>query len=95
MTETADCPFGGINYFFRKADYLRWQRQESKRHILRSQLGFTDITPSRPKACVGCINYHGLAYGYTHESRTPLICGFHPYGWQSGGSCPDWCGSHS
>lgn len=88
--DAAQYPFGKIHYFFRKADYARWHRQESKRHILRSQLGFSDPTPSRPKACIDCANYHGLAYGYNRETRTVLVCGFHPYGWRSDGSCPDW-----
>ncbi len=90
MTDAAEYPFGKIHYFFRKADYARWQRQESKRHILRSQHGFNDVTPSRPQACVGCANYHGVAYGCSRESRTVLICGFHPYGWRQDNACPDW-----
>ncbi|MBD2021556.1 hypothetical protein H6F43_15355 [Leptolyngbya sp. FACHB-36] len=35
-------------------------------------------------ACVGCRHYHGQVY-----SGTPLICGMHPYGWESE-QCPDW-----
>ncbi|NJP10349.1 MAG: hypothetical protein HC866_13465 [Leptolyngbyaceae cyanobacterium RU_5_1] len=66
---------------------------QSKRHILRSQLGFTAPPHSRPKPCAGCANYHGIAYGYTSESRAVLICGFHPYGWHREGICPDWCGA--
>ncbi len=90
MTDAAQFPLGKIHYFFRQADYVRWHRQESKRHILRSQHGFNDVTPSRPKACAGCLNYHGVSYGSTRESRTVLVCGFHPYGWQSDNTCPDW-----
>jgi len=86
----AQYPFGMVHYLFRKADYTRWHRLESKRHILRSQLGFVDHTPSRPKACIGCSNYHGVTYGTTSETRTMLVCGFHPYGWQTEGNCPDW-----
>jgi hypothetical protein len=89
----AQYPLGKIHYFFRKADHARWQRMQSKRHILRSQLGFTDHTSSRPQTCQGCIHYHGVAYGYTQEARTTLICGFHPYGWQGGQDCPDWQGA--
>jgi hypothetical protein len=87
-------PFGKLHYFSRKADHARWHRMQSKRHILRSQLGFTDPPPARPKVCQGCIHYHGVAYGYTRENRTILVCGFHPYGWQESVSCPDWCGDH-
>lgn len=90
--DAAQYPFGKIHYFFRKADYTRWHRQESKRHILRSQLGFGDLTPSRPRSCVGCAHYHGVAYGYTRDTRTTLICGFHPYGWEREDACPDWQG---
>ncbi len=46
--DAAQYPFGKLHYFFRKADYARWHRQESKRHILRSQLGFGETTPSAP-----------------------------------------------
>ncbi|HEY9907788.1 MAG TPA: hypothetical protein V6D18_09265 [Thermosynechococcaceae cyanobacterium] len=84
-------PFGRIHYFFRKADYAQWHRQESKRHILRAQLGFTDAPSSRPKSCRGCVHYHGLSYGRGSD-RSSLICGFHPYGWQSD-ACPDWGGA--
>jgi len=89
----ASSPFGQIHYFLRKADYTRWHRQQSKRQILRSQLGFTDATPSRPKSCQGCVNYHGVAYGYSRDTRTALICGFHPFGWQDKNPCPDWQGT--
>lgn len=82
-------PFGMVNYLFRKADYTRWHRSESKRHILRSQLGFVDVTPSRPQACKGCTHYHGVAYGTTPETRALLICGYHPYGWHGESACPD------
>jgi hypothetical protein len=80
---------GNLHHLFRKADYLRWHRLESRRQILRSQLGFAELTSSRPKPCIGCTHYHGLAYGYSRETRTVLVCGFHPYGWQ-GEVCPDW-----
>jgi hypothetical protein len=89
---SADPPFDRANYLFRKAAHARWHRQVSKQHILRSQLGFGDIPSSRPKACLGCQNYHGIAYGYRKENRTTLICGYHPYGWQGEGACPDWQG---
>lgn len=88
MDNTPD-PFWKANYLLRKADYDRWHRQQSKQYILRSQLGFTDLTSSRPKVCQGCEHYHGIAYGYRQETRTILVCGFHPYGWQ-GEVCPDW-----
>ncbi|MGG6294825.1 hypothetical protein ACQ4M4_10395 [Leptolyngbya sp. AN02str] len=76
------------NDCFRKADYARWHRQQSKMHILRSQLGFTDAPSGRPSTCQDCRHYHGIAYGYGHQ-RAVLICGFHPHGWQ-GEQCPDW-----
>lgn len=34
--------------------------------------------------CVGCRHYHGKVYG-----NNMLVCGMHPYGWDSG-NCPDW-----
>jgi hypothetical protein len=34
-------------------------------------------------ACVGCQHYHGQVYG-----DTVLVCGMHPYGWESE-TCPD------
>ncbi|HEY9752632.1 MAG TPA: hypothetical protein V6C46_06760 [Coleofasciculaceae cyanobacterium] len=83
---------GNLRSFLYKAAHARWHRAESKRQILRSQLGFNDLPASRPKPCIGCIHYHGLAYGYTQGSRSTLICGFHPYGWQQDGDCPDWQG---
>ncbi|HEY9645081.1 MAG TPA: hypothetical protein V6C88_01860 [Chroococcidiopsis sp.] len=87
---SAQDPFSTANYLLRKADHARWHRQLSKQHILRSQLGFGDIPPSRPPVCTGCKNYHGLAYGYSKTTRTALICGFHPYGWPDSSGCPDW-----
>ena len=43
-------------------------------------------TPDAQKypACVGCSNYHGHSYGGNF-----LVCGMHPYGWDSD-QCPDW-----
>lgn len=35
-------------------------------------------------ACVGCRHYHGQAY-----NGVMLVCGMHPYGWESE-ECPDW-----
>jgi hypothetical protein len=90
--DAAHFPGGNLHNFLRKAAYARWHRAESKRQILRSQLGFNEIPSSRPKPCIGCIHYHGLAYGYSQETRTALICGFHPYGWQQDSHCPDWQG---
>ncbi|MEO0408241.1 MAG: hypothetical protein AAF289_12895 [Cyanobacteria bacterium P01_A01_bin.135] len=80
--------FQAANRRCRRADHARWHRLQSKRHILRSQLGFGKPTPSRPQACVGCAHYHGLAYGHS-RLRTVLVCGFHPYGWDEP-PCPDW-----
>ncbi|MBW4654799.1 MAG: hypothetical protein KME20_17430 [Kaiparowitsia implicata GSE-PSE-MK54-09C] len=81
-------PFQTANDCFRKADHARWQRLQSKRHILRSQLGFNDALTSQPPGCQSCRHHHGVAYGYG-DRRTVLVCGMHPYGWQ-GRTCPDW-----
>ncbi|MBW4522494.1 MAG: hypothetical protein KME16_22800 [Scytolyngbya sp. HA4215-MV1] len=83
----AQSRFKRSDYLSRKADYQNWHRRQSKQHILRSQLGFNDPAPSRPKPCQGCMHYHGSSYGH---NRIILICGFHPYGWQGGKICPDW-----
>ncbi|KAM3089626.1 hypothetical protein ACKFKG_33335 [Phormidesmis sp. 146-35] len=80
----------GMDYLYRKADYIRWHRQQSNQHILRSRLGFNEVASSRPRACQGCANYHGVAYGYDRTTRAPLVCGFHPYGWLTDDACPDW-----
>ncbi|MBD1852847.1 hypothetical protein [Leptolyngbya sp. FACHB-711] len=88
--DTVQSPFSRANYSFRRADYAHWHRQQSKQHILRSQLGFRDVSSSRPRACAGCVHYHGIAYGYNRDSRSLLVCGFHPYGWQQDDTCPDW-----
>jgi hypothetical protein len=90
--DAARRPFLRIDYLLRKADYVNWHRQQSNQQILRSQQGFSEVTPSRPKACQGCANYHGIAYGYTRSDRGMLVCGFHPYGWQTDSHCPDWEG---
>lgn len=88
--DVAQDPFRQANYRFRKADHERWHRLRSKRHILRSQLGFSDCGTTCPKVCQGCANYHGIAYGYSRTTRAVLVCAFHPYGWQHDSSCPDW-----
>jgi hypothetical protein len=90
--DSAYDPFSLANNHLRKADQQRWHRYLCKRQILRSQLGFNSVPASRPEACQGCANYHGVAYGYNRDNRTVLVCGFHPYGWQ-GGHCPDWNGA--
>ncbi|MBE7379933.1 MAG: hypothetical protein F6J95_000800 [Leptolyngbya sp. SIO1E4] len=82
--------------FFRANDrcrqraYQRWHQGKRKRQILRSQIGFSDLSASRPAACVGCDNYHGQAYGMQKAHRVVLICAMHPYGWQGTRPCPDW-----
>jgi hypothetical protein len=83
-------PFKRANYLIRKANYTQWHRTQSKQQILRSQLGFNDIASSRPKACVGCDNYHGVAYGSSQATRAMLVCGIHAYGWHGDIPCPDW-----
>ncbi|WP_416668533.1 hypothetical protein [Egbenema bharatensis] len=92
MDATRD-PFKRANYLIRKAHHANWHRTQSKQQILRSQLGFNDIAFSRPRACIGCENYHGVAYGQTQDRRTMLVCGFHAYGWHGEIPCPDWKGS--
>ncbi|HEY9688756.1 MAG TPA: hypothetical protein V6D46_02100 [Coleofasciculaceae cyanobacterium] len=68
-----------------------WQRAQNQRYLLRSQLGFGQATtPQRPVACRGCANYHGIAYGYSRDRRSRLICGIHPFGWLADDHCPDW-----
>ena len=74
----------------RQRAYQRWHQGQRKRQILRSQIGFSDRSISRPPACVGCANYHGHAYGLQRAHRVVLICGIHPYGWQKALPCPDW-----
>jgi hypothetical protein len=91
--DAARSPLGTVEYLLRKADYVNWHRQQSKQHILRSQQGFSEVEPSRPKACRGCVHYHGAAYGYSRDDRTILVCGFHPYGWHDEHGCPDWTGA--
>jgi hypothetical protein len=85
--------FFRANYRCRRRAYEQWHRGQSKQHILRSQVGFKqDRSNSRPKACQGCINYHGIAYGTSRAHRSTLICAIHPYGWQDSPQCPDWTG---
>jgi hypothetical protein len=43
-------------------------------------------SPQQHPACVGCRHYHGQVYG-----GNLLVCGMHPYGWESE-NCPDWEG---
>jgi GAF domain-containing protein len=43
-------------------------------------------SPQQHPACVGCRHYHGQVY-----SGNLLVCGMHPYGWDSE-NCPDWEG---
>lgn len=69
-----------------------WQRYQSSRYVLRSQLGFERTTPTCPSVCRGCCHYHGQFYGYNKAQRSQLICGMHPRGWQAETPCPDWQG---
>lgn len=84
--------FHRANDCLRRRHYQQWLRSQRKVQILRSQVGFSDVTHSRPVACRGCANYHGLSYGTQRHSRTPLICAIHPHGWQEIRPCPDWRG---
>jgi hypothetical protein len=42
-----------------------------------------DATPQQNPACMGCIHYHGHAYG-----GNLLVCAMHPHGWDDD-NCPD------
>ncbi len=44
--------------------------------------------PAIHPACVGCVNYHGSAYG-----GNLLVCGMHPFGCDSD-TCSDWEGDN-
>ena len=70
----------------------RSQRHQSRRYLLRSQLGFRNYTCQHPKpiACAGCGNYHGIVYGQRREQRTRFICAMYPSGWTISNTCPDW-----
>jgi hypothetical protein len=90
-------PFDTANYWLRKAQIARWQRQQAREQILRSQVGFVEAESSRPSVCQGCKYYHGVSYGYGRVDATSLephrqilICGFHPFGWLESSACPDW-----
>jgi hypothetical protein len=85
--------FHRANYRCRRRAYEQWHRVQSKQHILRSQVGFQAPTVSRPRVCIGCMNYHGLAYGTSRAHRHTLVCAIHPYGWQASPRCPDWAGA--
>lgn len=85
--------FHRANDLCRRRAYEQWQRGQSKQQILRSQVGFRDISTSRPQPCQGCANYHGIAYGTSRARRSTLICAIHPSGWRGGVVCPDWRGS--
>ncbi|MBW4462056.1 MAG: hypothetical protein KME47_17715 [Nodosilinea sp. WJT8-NPBG4] len=82
--------FHRANDLCRRRAYEQWHRRQSKQQILRSQVGFQSLPPTRPQPCQGCINYHGIAYGTSRAKRSTLVCAIHPQGWQGGGGCPDW-----
>lgn len=71
-----------------RALHHHWQRYQAQTQILRSQMGFNRVEPSRPEPCQNCAHYHGIAYG--QRQRNLIICGFHPYGWSLSPDCPDW-----
>jgi hypothetical protein len=54
--------------------------EETTQPVIRTVEPFLNDHP----ACVGCRHYHGQSYG-----GTMLVCGMHPYGWESE-QCPDW-----
>lgn len=84
--------FHRANDLCRRRAYEQWHRRQSKQQILRSQVGFQTLPPTRPFPCQGCTNYHGIAYGTSRAQRCTLVCAMHPYGWQGSGDCPDWRG---
>ncbi|MBD2197294.1 MULTISPECIES: hypothetical protein [Calothrix] len=43
-----------------------------------------EATAEKNPACIGCIHYHGQAYG-----GNLLVCAMHPHGWDDN-NCPDW-----
>ena len=88
--DAASSPFQNANGSLFKALHTRWHRQQSRRQILRAQVGFTVRIRTRPAVCQGCVNYHGKAYGTTRDTRTLLICAMHPDGWPGPDPCPDW-----
>lgn len=83
--------FYRANCRFHLRNYTRWRQLQSKTQILRSQVGFAETASTCPTLCQGCLNYHGLSYGTRQATRTLLVCAIHPYGWQQGVPCPDWC----
>ncbi|KGF73705.1 hypothetical protein DO97_12875 [Neosynechococcus sphagnicola sy1] len=83
-------PFQRSNYGFHKTNYQQFDRQQRQQKILRSQVGFVDTSRLKPIPCQGCVNYHGVAYGASYETRILLVCGIHPVGWQGSGLCSDW-----
>ncbi|MEO0824802.1 MAG: hypothetical protein AAFY67_03960 [Cyanobacteria bacterium J06642_9] len=85
--------FSRANYLLRKKTYVQWHQLQRNTQILRSQVGFTDTSATRPKACAGCANYHGISYGTHRGTRILLVCAMHPYGWHSDKPCPDWYNS--
>ncbi|MEM6424731.1 MAG: hypothetical protein AAGF66_13735 [Cyanobacteria bacterium P01_H01_bin.119] len=88
---TFEAGFSKADYLLRRRNLRRWHERQCKTQILRSQVGFTDTAPTRPKACNGCANYHGISYGTQRNSRTLLICAMYPYGWpDTARPCPDW-----
>lgn len=82
--------FERANDRFRQRAYQHWHQGQRQRQILRSQIGFVEMSESRPATCIGCENYHGHAYGTQKNQRMVLICAMHPYGWQDPSPCPDW-----
>ena len=84
-----DSMFDLANHIGRQRAHQQWHRWQSKRQILRSQVGFVSTSSLRPRACRGCSNYHGLRYGLS-GNRVALTCAMHPFGWHQDGACPDW-----
>ena len=70
-----------LEEFFNSDESLFSELDESSDFILTPKV---NPDPNTHPACIGCRNYHGYIYG-----GNLLVCGFHPYGWDSD-SCPDW-----
>lgn len=88
MTNLGDT-FSRANDRCRQRAHQRWHHHQRKQQILRSQIGFSEITAVHPTACMGCRYYHGQAYGWQQDHRQTLVCALHPCG-QSAAICPDW-----
>lgn len=61
-----------------------WELEEIVGEVEQPFPYTVEPTEEEYPACVGCRHYHGQVYG-----GNLLVCGMHPYGWDSE-DCPDW-----